>query len=290
MNIKNFKSFCMAALLALSSFEAQAQDVIIRRNTTTTTTTTSTTTVSKPKPKPNKPSPTDFPGQTFTANGVSFKMIPVEGGTFTMGATSEQGSDVGSDEKPAHQVTLSSYYIGETEVTQELWEAVMGSNPSNFKGTNRPVEKVSWDDCKSFIEKLNSLTGENFRLPTEAEWEYAARGGSKGQGHKYSGSNSLSKVAWHIDNSGYKTHPVKQKSPNELGIYDMSGNVREWCQDWKGAYSDGSQTNPTGPTSGSYRVYRGGCWGGGGDLCRVSYRDSRLPGSSAGDLGFRLAL
>ena len=166
----------------------------------------------------------------------------------------------------------------------------MGSNPSNFKGTNRPVEKVSWDDCKSFIDKLNALTGENFRLPTEAEWEYAARGGGKGQGHKYSGSNSLSKVAWHIDNSGYKTHPVKQKSPNELGIYDMSGNVREWCQDWKGAYSDSSQTNPTGPTSGSYRVYRGGCWGGGGDLCRVSYRDSCLPGSSVGDLGFRLAL
>ena len=217
-------------------------------------------------------------------------MIPVEGGTFTMGATSEQGSDVGSDEKPAHQVTLSSYYIGETEVTQALWEAVMGSNPSNFKGTNRPVEKVSWDDCKSFIDKLNALTGENFRLPTEAEWEYAARGGNQSRGYKYSGSNSLGNVAWYTDNSGSETHPVKSKSPNELGLYDMSGNVYEWCQDWYGSYSSSSQTNPTGASSGSLRVLRGGSLFNVAWYCRVSNRSGNSPGYRASYLGLRLAL
>ena len=191
-------------------------------------------------------------------DGVSIKMIKVEGGTFTMGATDEQGTDPDSDEFPPHQVTLSNFSIGETEVTQGLWKAVMGNNPSNFTGDNLPVEEVSWDDCQLFIAKLNQLTGRNFRLPTEAEWEYAARGGNKSKGYKYAGSNTIDNVAWYKDNSGDKTHPVGSKAPNELGLYDMNGNVWEWCQDWFGDYSSSAQTNPTGPASGELRVNRGG--------------------------------
>ncbi|MBQ0023997.1 MAG: formylglycine-generating enzyme family protein [Prevotellaceae bacterium] len=217
-------------------------------------------------------------------------MIPVEGGTFTMGATAEQGSDAYDDEKPAHSVTLRSYMIGETEVTQALWEAVMGKNPSKHKGNNRPVECVSWKDCQKFIDKLNSLTGKRFRLPTEAEWEYACRGGNRSKGYKYSGSNTLSDVAWYADNSGGTTHDVKTKSPNELGIYDMSGNVWEWCSDWKGSYSSSSQTNPTGAASGSGRVRRGGSWYNNAWICRSSFRGGSTPGHSSSDLGLRLVL
>ena len=210
----------------------------------------------------DEPLPPDEPQpEIFTVGGVSFKMIPVEGGTFTMGATAEQGSDAYDWEKPAHEVTLSSYCIGDAEVTQALWQAVMGSNPSYFTGNlQRPVERVSWNDCQTFITKLNQLTGKTFRLPTEAEWEYAARGGNKSQGYKYAGSNTLGDVAWYDGNSSSTTHPVATKAPNELGLYDMSGNVWEWCQDWYGSYSSGAQTNPTGPTLGSARVYRGGSW------------------------------
>ena len=234
----------------------------------------------------------EFKSQTFTVKGVSFDMIAVEGGTFTMGATAEQASDAYSDEKPTHQVTLSSYYIGKTEVTQELWQAVMGSNPSGFSGANLPVEKVSWEDCQIFIAILNELTGKYFRLPTEAEWEYAARGGSKSQGYKYSGSNTVDDVAWYPSNSSSKTHPVATKAPNELGIYDMSGNVLEWCRDWYSSsyYSSSSQYNPTGPASGSRRVYRGGSWGSSARLCRVSYRDYNGPSYRFYNLGLRLAL
>ena len=228
-------------------------------------------------------------GKTFTVKGVSFTMIPVAGGTFQMGGTSEQSSP-DSDEKPVHSVTLSSYYIGETEVTQELWEAVMGSNPSYFKGSSNPVEKVSWNDCQTFIQKLNSLTGKTFRLPTEAEWEYAARGGNKSRGYQYSGSNTIGDVAWYTENSSRKTHPVKTKQPNELGIYDMSGNVYEWCQDGYGSYSSSSQTNPTGPSSGSYRVLRGGSWGSRARYCRVAFRGNDAPGIRDNYLGLRLAL
>ena len=228
---------------------------------------------------------------SFTVNGVSFDMVEVEGGTFTMGATAEQ-TGVFGDEKPTHQVTLPSYYIGKTEVTQELWQAVMGSNPSNFTGTNLPVEKVSWDDCKTFIAKLNALTGKNFRLPTEAEWEFAARGGNKSRGYKYCGSNTLSDVAWYVDNSDNKTHPVAAKTPNELGIYDMSGNVLEWCNDWYSSsyYTSESQTNPTGPDSGSSRVRRGGSWNYRENTCRVSYRGNTTPSFRYNYLGLRLCL
>lgn len=256
----------------------------------------------KPQPKPEpKPEPKAEPAlsnRTFTANGVSFTMVAVEGGTFTMGATSEQGGDADDDERPTHQVTLSSYYIGETEVTQELWEAVMGSNPSRFKGSNRPVESVSWNDCQEFISRLNAKTGKTFRLPTEAEWEYAARGGHSG-GYKYSGSDIIYDVAWFDMNSSdkgssspdYGTHPVASKRANELGIYDISGNVWEWCSDWwYGAYSSSSQSNPTGPSSGSLRVVRGGGWDSGAGTCRVSYRSCSSADGRHSDLGLRLAL
>lgn len=217
-------------------------------------------------------------------------MVYVSGGTFSMGATSEQGSDAGYNEKPAHRVTLSSYYIGKYEVTQAEWRAVMGSNPSNFKGDNLPVENVSWNDCQEFIRKLNSLTGKNFRLPTEAEWEFAARGGNNSRGYKYSGSNDIGSVAWYYSNSGSNTHPVGQKSPNELGLYDMSGNVWEWCQDWLGGYPSSVQTNPTGPISGFLRVRRGGGWGSFAGSCRVSLRYCSTPDDRYYDLGLRLVL
>ena len=222
--------------------------------------------------------------KVYTVKGVSFKMIAVKGGTFQMGI------DDGYEwEKPVHQVTLSDYYIGETEVTQELWNAVMGSNPSKFTGNmQRPVEKVTWNDCQTFISKLNQLTGKTFRLPTEAQWEYAARGGNQAQGRLYSGSNTIDEVAWYTSNSS-TTHPVKTKAPNELGIYDMSGNVFEWCSDWYGSYSSAAQTDPTGPATGSYRVRRGGSWDDIAASCRVAYRISGAPTNTINYLGLRLA-
>ena len=230
---------------------------------------------------PNTPS-------SSSANFGDIEMVFVKGGTFTMGATSEQRRDAESDEKPTHSVTISDYYIGKYEVTQAQWRAVMGNNPSNFKGDNLPVECVSWNDVQVFIQRLNEKTGKRFRLPTEAEWEYAARGGSQSKGYKYSGSNTLDDVAWHYGNSSSKTHPVGQKQPNKLGIYDMSGNVWEWCQDWYGVYSSSSQTNPTGPSSGSYRVLRGGSRFDGAWYCRVSFRRSYDPRTRYDNGGFRL--
>lgn len=239
------------------------------------------------------------PTISFTVNGVSFEMVKVEAGTFMMGATPEM-EDPWDCEKPVHRVTLiNNYYMGKTEVTQALWQAVMGSNPSRFKGDNLPVENVSYNDyqnnCMEFINKLNRITGKNFRLPTEAEWEYAARGGKKSRGYQYSGSNNLADVAWYGDNSKGKTHPVGTKQPNELGIYDMSGNVFEWCQDWYGDYNSSVQTNPKGPAIGNFHVFRGGSWCEMTWGCRSSFRfdtpgiygNSRDPDDM---LGLRLCL
>lgn len=221
--------------------------------------------------------------ETFTANGIQFTMIRVEGGSYTMGATSEQGSDAYGDEKPAHSVSVSTFYIGETEVTQVLWQAVMSSNPSYFKGSLHPVETVSWNDCQTFISKLSSLTGRKFRLPTEEEWEYAARGGNKSRHTKYSGSSDVGSVAWYDGNSGGQPHDVKTKQPNELGIYDMSGNVREWTSSyWCNDYNSSVDT--------SYCVYRGGGWGNHAELTRVSCRNYFTPSGSIDGLGLRLAL
>lgn len=225
----------------------------------------------------------------ITVNDVSFVMKFVEGGTFWMGSND---SDAYDDEKPVHSVTVSSFYIGETEVTQALWKSVIGSNPSEWKGDSLPVERVSWNDCQEFIRKLNGLTGRNFRLPTEAEWEFASRGGNRNNGMKYAGGSSIESVAWYAGNSGSRTHAVRGKLSNELGLYDMSGNVWEWCNDWYGNYSSGLENNPEGPPSGIYRVLRGGSWINIAERCRVSYRDNRNPNNRGNysHYGFRLCL
>ena len=286
------KQLLLIITLILCGMMVEAQTHNVSNNQTRKQTATTQKKQSTNSSKPRKSSAATYTPEvkTYYANGVAFQMVEVRGGTFTMGATSEQGSDAKSDEKPAHKVTLSDYYIGKTEVTQALWKAVMGNNPSSFKGENLPVECISWNDCKAFISKLNSLTGKRFRMPTEAEWEYAARGGSKSRGYKYSGSNTLDDVAWYWDNSGRKTHEVGTKKPNELGLYDMSGNVWEWCSDWYGDYSSSAQTNPKGPDSGTYRVYRGGSWDGDARDCRCSGRHDYGPDYRGSYLGLRLCL
>jgi formylglycine-generating enzyme required for sulfatase activity len=241
--------------------------------------------------KPQQANSSVFTDFRETANNLNIDMVAVRGGTFTMGCTAEQGSDCEDDEKPAHTVTVSDFYIGKYEVTQAQWVAVMGSNPSYFIGDNHlPVERVSWDDLQEFIRKLNTLTGKTYRLPTEAEWEFAARGGNKSAGYKYSGSNNIDNVTWYDGNRGDKTHAVGSKSPNELGIYDMSGNVYEWCSDWYGDYSSSSQTNPKGSSSGSNRVLRGGSWYTLAQYCRVSFRSPYTPSTRNINNGFRLCL
>lgn len=244
---------------------------------------------------------------------IANNMIYVQGGNFMMGT-----NDGDNEEKPKHKVTVSDFYIGKYEVTQAQWQAVMGTTIQNYidlgysnrngwgKGDNYPMYCVSWNDAQEFISKLNALTGKQYRLPTEAEWEFAALGGNNSSGYKYSGSNDLSDVAWYYKNSGDKiidewdvnldetnnnsTHPVGAKSPNELGIYDMSGNVLEWCNDWFGNYSNGAQNNPQGPSFGSYRVARGGYWGDYLWTCRVTFRNNNKPDVRAGGYGFRLVL
>jgi formylglycine-generating enzyme required for sulfatase activity len=218
-------------------------------------------------------------------------IVYVRGGTFTMGCTSEQGNDCYSDERPIHSVRINGFIMGKYEVTQSQWQAVMGSNPSSFKGCGEcPVDKVSWNDIQEFIRKLQKLTGKRFRLPTEAEWEFAARGGTRSRGYQYAGGDNLNSVAWFEDNSNQKTHPVGQKAPNELGLYDMNGNVWEWCSDWYGGYDNSPSTNPKGPSSGANRVLRGGGWDDSAEDCRVASRDYDFPSYRDNSFGFRVAL
>ncbi len=218
-------------------------------------------------------------------------MVKVEGGTFKMGEQYSWLGGIGEDNEE-HQVTLSSFSIGRAPVTQREWQAVMGNNPSHFKGDDLPVESVSWDDCQEFIRKLNKMTHMDFRLPTEAEWEFAARGGNKSKNYKYSGSNNIDTVAWYNGNSDGKTHSICQKKPNELGLYDMSGNIWEWCQDWydKNYYDNSPKINPCNNKKASRRVYRGGGWYSDVSSCRIAYRNSFTPTIRNYILGFRLAL
>ena len=226
--------------------------------------------------------------KTFTVGNVQFRMVRVEGGTFMMGSN-DSGAAV---EKPEHQVTLANdYYIGETEVTQPLWEAVMGFNPSSYKFAPCPVERVSWDDCQKFIQKLNEMVkdddGFTFRLPTEAEWEFAARGGNKSGSYKYSGSDEIEAVAWYEGNSEKRIHSVGTKQANELGLFDMSGNVWEWCQDRYGSYDGSTRTDS--PEEETTRVSRGGGCSSVEWSCRSLYRGSYAPSSHINGLGLRLA-
>lgn len=246
-------SLCMAVLVALA---AGAQDPVVK---------------------------------AVTANGVTFNMVEVEGGRFNMGGTAEQ-YNCEDDEFPIHVVALDDYYIADTEVTQALWVAVMGNNPSGITGDlNRPVEMVSWYECHDFIDKLNALTGQTFRLPTESEWEYAARGGRYTQLYQYSGSDDIDEVCWYSGNSGGTSHPVASLQPNELGLYDMCGNVFEWCEDYYGDYDMMPAENPTGPDSGEERVRRGDCWDGSAHGSRITFRIGELPGWHSNCYGFRLA-
>ena len=237
---------------------------------------------------PAEPEKNRFANYTETSANLNLEMVAVKGGTFTMGCTSEQSSDCDSDEKPAHKVTVSDFYIGKYEVTQAQWRAIMGNNPSKFKGDNLPVEQVSWNDVQEFIARLNTRSAKKYRLPTEAEWEFAARGGNSSRAYKFSGSNTVGAVSWYSDNSGSTTHIIgSAQSANELGICDMSGNVWEWCSDWFSDYS--MQINSQRPSSGSNRVIRGGSWYYMARYMRVSFRNSTAPGNRSNDLGFRLA-
>ena len=265
--------------------------------TTTTTTDSQTGYASQPAPAANQ----DF---TETAWGINMKMIWVEGGDFLMGCTSEQGGDCGSDEQNVRRVTVDGFYIGMLEVTQSQWEKVVGTSiyqqwtkagnsgsPTRGVGPDYPVYCVSWDEAMEFCRLLSNKTGRTYTLPTEAQWEYAARGGNKNESAKYAGSNMIDAVAWYTDNSGGSTHIVGSKRANALGIYDMSGNVWEWCKDWyASSYVSYDTNNPTGPSSGSNRVIRGGGWLHSASRCRVAYRGSDSPGNRYGNLGFRVVL
>lgn len=229
----------------------------------------------------------------FYVNGVNFTMIQIDGGSFDIGATPEQGIYAAFDEKPSLHVTIKNFYIGESLVTQKLWQAVMNDNPSHFKGDTLPVERVSWEECNDFIGKLNGITGSTFRLPTEAEWEFAARGGNKTSHTKFAGADddAMCEVMWFKENSKGQSHEVKSKLANELGLYDMSGNISEWCNDWYfNSYANsGTQINPTGPSFGTTKVYRGGSWNDKSLACRVSKRSNMNPIYRNKLVGLRLA-
>ena len=220
-----------------------------------------------------------------------FKMILVKGDTYVMGASLLQGGE-NKDEQVTHNVTLGDFYICTTQVTQELWNAIIENNPSKIKDKNLPVTNVSWNDCQDFIKRLNDITGMKFRLPTEAEWEFAAKGGQKGKlnGYKYSGSNTITNIMWYSKNSGNRPHEVSSKQSNELGLFDMSGTVWQWCSDWYASYDTSQSFNPNGPIDGIEKVCRGGSFMSEAKECRVSIREKDMPNEISEDVGFRIVL
>lgn len=271
----------VVSLVCINSINAQT-----KKRRTPNTTATSTRTAEQHN---SKACVVDGTNLVFTVKDVKFEMILVESGDFMMGAPN---NDIYAydNEKPAHNVTLTPYFIGKTEVTQELWEAIMGDNPSNNKSPRHPVEQVSYEDCKAFIGKLNLLTEVEFSLPTEAQWEYAARGGRDG-GYRYAGTTQhLNEFAWYNDNSDGETHDVATKRPNGLGLFDMSGNVSEWCNDWWGDYPRIDLVNPVGPSSGPAHILRGGNYACPDVILRVSHRMGGTPNSSNEAFGLRLAI
>jgi formylglycine-generating enzyme required for sulfatase activity len=229
-------------------------------------------------------------GQGSYANSIGMEFALIPAGEFMMGSP-DADKEAFKGEKPQHRVTISKpFYLGKYMVTQAQWEAVMGNNPSKFNGLNNPVENVSWDDVQEFIKKLNQKEGGNkYRLPTEAEWEYAARAGMTSTYSFGDDAGALGRYAWYKGNSGETTHPVGGKEPNAWGLYDMHGNVWEWVQDWYGGYAGSSATDPRGPSSGSFRVLRGGSWGSDAGGCRSARRSCDTPGGRDLTLGFRLA-
>ncbi|MDO4190243.1 MAG: SUMF1/EgtB/PvdO family nonheme iron enzyme [Bacteroidales bacterium] len=278
---KNFDDTTRTAHLTLSSGTSTTVITIVQEPYRPPLASTAETEEEQSKTKHNR---------EFEVGGAKFTMIYVEGGRFTMGATYSMSSDAFETESPAHTVELSDFYLAECEVTQALWVAVMGSNPSIMKGDNLPVDNISWFDCWEFIRKLNRLTGEQFLLPTEAQWEYAARGGKNRSTSVFPGGSHPSQVAWTFGNAAGKLHRVKTLKPNLLGFYDMSGNVWEWCNDYFDWYPSKMQINPTGPESGSYRVMRGGAADELERRCRVTCRSGAQPGNKTSHLGLRLAM
>lgn len=227
---------------------------------------------------------------TVWVKGIPIVLVKVEKGTFKMGATDEQSVAAQKDERPAHSVTIHTFFIAQTEVTQELWQTIMDNNPSMVVGSNRPVHNVSWYDCQEFLLQLNAVSGKKFRLATEAEWEYAARGGNRSKAFKFAGGNNVEKLAWNSESEGTELHFVRTKQPNELGLYDMSGNVMEWCNDLYGEYSSKAETDPRGAVYGERRVLRGGSWQTPRGNCRVSSRHCDIPYDRREDYGLRLVL
>ncbi|HWB64843.1 MAG TPA: formylglycine-generating enzyme family protein [Chitinophagales bacterium] len=253
--------------------------------------TTSTDSVIMHKHAPRRVAETQ-PSTYEVVQSIEANMVSIPGGSFTMGCANDDDTDCYYWEKPAHVVTVGNFYIGKYPVTQREWEAIVGPNKYSYRNCpDCPVENVSWYDAQVFINKLNQLTGNNYRLPTAAEWEYAAGGGTHSHGYKYAGDNDINKVAWYSKNSGQKTQPVGQKKPNELGLFDMCGNVWQWCSDWFNDkyYSNSPANNPTGATRATYRCLRGGSWWSEAKDCRVVNRDRYPPAARDDDVGFRLA-
>lgn len=303
------KNICLVAAMLFFAAVASAQDeanpsevdrlnkiinIIVEQNDRLKKELDSLKKAYKPLTAPSANSkPTILPSQADIISAIESRMIKVDGGTYTMGCANEKDTSCYYWEKPAHKVTLKDFYMAKYPVTQKEWEAMMSYNPDFKNCPDCPVENITWNEAKQFVEKLAMLSGKSYRLPTEAEWEYAAKGGSNSKGYVYAGSNNIDLVAWYRNNSAKNTHPVGKLAPNELGLYDMTGNVWQWCSDWFDGeyYIHSPERNPLGPdgTSDNYRVVRGGSWWYEAPHCRIVNRDRYPTDAKDDDVGFRLA-